>query len=118
MATHKYETVQVGGEEQDHDQSSRSSTEVESLMGDEKSWQAQQRERKSKCKSFRRILASSRWMLDTTLLLIILALLVRNQIKEPPIDQWQLSGDMTGVGPRCSSYPPLVETKAFRTLIL
>lgn len=102
MASHKYENVQLGGgHEHDHDDS-RSSTEVESLIGDEKSWQAHQheRERKSKRSQLYSILRSSRWMLDTTLLLIIVALLVRNEMKEPMQDQWQLLGDMTGVGPR------------------
>ncbi|KAF3763254.1 hypothetical protein M406DRAFT_279313, partial [Cryphonectria parasitica EP155] len=101
MASHKYETVQLKTEEHDHDHSSRSSTEVESLMGEEEksSWQTQQMQRRSKRQSLRSILSSSRWMLDTTLLIIILVLLVRNQMKEPPIDQWQVVGDMTGVGP-------------------
>lgn len=102
MASHKYENVQLGGgHEHDHDDS-RSSTEVESLIGDEKSWHAHQheRERKSKRSQLYSILRSSRWMLDTTLLLIIVALLVRNEMKEPMQDQWQLLGDMTGVGPR------------------
>lgn len=99
MASHKYENVQLTGD--DHDHSSRSSTEVESLMGEEKSWQAQQQERKSKRKTLGYILNSSKWMLNTTLLLIVIALLVRNEMKEPPLDQWQLLGDMTGVGPRC-----------------
>lgn len=102
MASHKYENVQLGGgHEHDHDDS-RSSTEVESLIGDEKSWNAHQheRERKSKRSQLYSILRSSRWMLDTTLLLIIVALLVRNEMKEPMQDQWQLLGDMTGVGPR------------------
>lgn len=103
MASHKYENVQLNGDhEHDHDDS-RSSTEVESLIGDEKSWRAHQHEhneRKSKRSQLSSILRSSRWMLDTTLLLIIVALLVRNEMKEPVQDQWQLLGDMTGVGPR------------------
>lgn len=104
MASHKYENVQLNGDhEHDHDDS-RSSTEVESLIGDEKSWRAHQHEhhneRRSKRSQLSSILRSSRWMLDTTLLLIIVALLVRNEMKEPVQDQWQLLGDMTGVGPR------------------
>lgn len=102
MASHKYENVQLTSDEHDHDHSSRSSTEVESLMGEEKSWQTQQIRQKSKARGLASILRSSRWMLDTTLLFIILALLVRNQIKEPPTDLVQLSGDMTGFGPRCA----------------
>lgn len=101
MASQKYENVKLTSDEHDLDHSSRSSTEVESLMGDEKSWQVQQMQRKSKRRTFASILRSSRWMLDTTLLLIIVALLVRNEAREPPVDQWQLSGDMTGVGPHC-----------------
>lgn len=105
MASHKYENVQLTSEDHDHDHSSRSSTEVESLMGEEKSWQAQQLREKSKTRGLASILRSSRWMLDTTLLFIILALLVRNQMKEAPTsptDLVQLNGDMTGVGPRCA----------------
>lgn len=103
MASHKYENVHLPltSDEHEHDHSSRSSTEVESLMGEEKSWQAQQR--KSKRRTLGSILKSSRWMLDTTLLLIIVALLVRNEVKEPATEQWQTVGDMTGVGPRCLS---------------
>lgn len=107
MASHKYENVRLPltADEHEQDHSSRSSTEVESLMGEEKSWQAQQR--KSKRRTLGSILSSSRWMLDTTLLLIIVALLVRNEVKEPVTEQWQTVGDMTGVGPRClSTYLP------------
>ncbi|KAG8162300.1 hypothetical protein KVR01_008065 [Diaporthe batatas] len=98
---HKYENVQLD-HDPDHDHDSRSSTEVESLIGDEKSWRAHQHERRSKRSKLACILRSSRWMLDTTLLLIIVALLVRNEMREEPAvhDQWQLLGDMTGVGPR------------------
>lgn len=102
MDSHKYENVKLAANE-DIDHSSRSSTEVESLMGEEKSWQAQQLQRKSKRRTLGSILRSSRWILDTTLLFIIIALLVRNEMKEPPTEQWQTSGDMTGVGPRCLS---------------
>lgn len=114
MATHKYEDVRL--EDGDHD--SRSSTEVESLMGEEKSpkWQgrAQQQEplprERSKTSNLKRILRSSRWMLDTTLLFIIIALLVRNEGRKEAhtptptsmVEQVQLMGDMTGVGPRCA----------------
>lgn len=107
MASHKYENVQLTSGEHEHDDSSRSSTEVESLMGEEKSWQAHQAERKSKRRTLFSILRSSRWMLDTTLLLIIVALLVRNEIKEPPVEQYQHNGDMTGVGPPSLSSPSL-----------
>lgn len=105
MASHKYENVQLTSGEHEHDHSSRSSTEVESLMGEEKSWQAHQVERKSKRRTLFNVLRSSRWMLDTTLLLIIVALLVRNEIKEPPTELYQHNGDMTGVGPPSLSSP-------------
>lgn len=106
MASHNYENVHLAREEHEHD--SRSSTEVESLMGEEKSWQTQQMRERSAPSTMRRIFTSSRWMIDTTLLLIIFALLVRNEIKTLPeysssTDLVQLNGDMTGVGPRCSS---------------
>lgn len=101
-AAHKYQNVRLStSDEHDHDHSSRSSTEVESLMGEEKSWQAQQIERKSKGRTLCTVLKQSKWMLNTTLLLIIVALLVRNELREPQPDQWQLLGDMTGFGPRC-----------------
>lgn len=100
MASNSYENVKLTSDDHDHSSSSRSSTEVESLMGEEKAWQAP-RER-TKPSSLRKLFNSSRWMLDTMLLFIIVALLVRNEVKEPPKDLVQLSGDMTGVGPRCA----------------
>ncbi|KAJ4387469.1 hypothetical protein N0V93_008061 [Gnomoniopsis smithogilvyi] len=128
MASHKYENVQLTSDEHDHDHSSRSSTEVESLMGEEKSWQTQQMREKSKTRGLASILRSSRWMLDTTLLFIILALLVRNQMKEPPTDLVQLNGDMTGFGPRFpqkltrfqydTSYAPMNTSEFFTDEVL
>ncbi|ROW08729.1 hypothetical protein VPNG_06437 [Cytospora leucostoma] len=128
--SHQYENVQLTGQHE-HDQdpdSSRSSTEVESLIGEEKSWQAQQRQRKSKRSTLAGILQSSRWMLDTTLLLIIIMLLLRNEWKESPPDQWQLLGDMTGVGPRFpqkltrfeydTSYAPMNSSEFFTDEVL
>lgn len=124
---HKYENVQPADEHDNDRESSRSSTEVESLI-DEKSWQAQQRQRKSKRSTLAGILSSSRWMLDTTLLLMIITLLVRNEMQEPVRDQWQLLGDMTGVGPRFPqrltkfepdmSYAPLNSSEFFTDEVL
>ncbi|KAI1337243.1 hypothetical protein F5Y15DRAFT_390699 [Xylariaceae sp. FL0016] len=98
----KYEGLRVS----DHDDS-RSSTEVEeSLMGDEKQWQdieLNRPTRRTKTNRFIATLKSSRWIVDTSLLFIILALLVRDQWRKPA-DQdpniWQFGQDMTGVGPR------------------
>ncbi|KAK3326766.1 hypothetical protein B0H66DRAFT_168605 [Apodospora peruviana] len=100
---HKYESV----EELDKYDGGRSSTEVdESLMGDEKQWHQQQHQqqptrqpRGSKALS---VLRSCKWGLDTLLLLAILGLLVRNQLTQPVVNQWDFGGDLTGVGPRFS----------------
>ncbi|ROV88752.1 hypothetical protein VMCG_10071 [Cytospora schulzeri] len=99
-SSQKYENVQTTSDLNHDEESLRSSTEVESLIEEEKSWQAQQRGRASKRPTLAGILSSSRWMLDTTLLLMIITMLVRNEMQEPLRDQWQLLGDMTGVGPR------------------
>lgn len=94
---------------------SRSSTEVEdSLMGDEKQWHDielnRPTTRTTRLGRFVAAVKSSRWMIDTALLLIILALLVRDQWSRPVPEEkeanpWQFGQDMTGVGPRrkCSS---------------
>ena len=100
MEQHKYENIHLTGD--DHDESS---TEVdESLMGDEKQWQGEniqtlrKRQRRSR---FMSILGSCRWILDTLLLLIILGLLVREQLRAKSINPWDFTGDLTGVAPRC-----------------
>ncbi|KAK3936449.1 hypothetical protein QBC46DRAFT_269596 [Diplogelasinospora grovesii] len=95
---HKYENV----DDRDHDDlEARSSTEVdESLMGDEKQWQHQRAARRSTRSRVATFLRSHRWIIDTSLLLVILGLLVRDKLKEPPANQWEFGGDFTGVGPR------------------
>lgn len=98
---HKYENIHLTGD--DHDESS---TEVdESLMGDEKQWDGEhiqslsKRQRRNRCLS---ALSSCRWIVDTLLLLVIIGLLVREQLRKLPVNPWDFTGDMTGVGPRCT----------------
>lgn len=84
----------------------RSSTEVdESLMGDEKPWHKQQPHQPLARRSIRSKIISAlwslRWVVDTLLLLAILGLLVRDQLRKPEVNQWDFGGDFTGVGPRC-----------------
>ncbi|KAI0911746.1 hypothetical protein F4823DRAFT_584702 [Ustulina deusta] len=58
---------------------SRSSTEVESLMGDKKQWHNVELNspiRRTKRNKFLATLRSPRWVINTALLLVILALLV------------------------------------------
>ncbi|KAK3369961.1 hypothetical protein B0H63DRAFT_564223 [Podospora didyma] len=88
----------------------RSSTEVdESLMGDEKGqrdWHHQPL-RKSKRSRVASAFQSYRWIIDTSLLLVILGLLVRDQWRRPDSSlsgghPWDFGGDLTGVGPKFS----------------
>ncbi|KAI1084738.1 hypothetical protein F5B20DRAFT_219417 [Whalleya microplaca] len=88
---------------------SRSSTEVEeSLMGDEKQWHDIELNRhvaRTRRSKFVLALNSARWILDTILLLVIIALLVRDQWRKPmpeEVNPWQFGQDLTGVGPRFS----------------
>lgn len=92
------------------DSDDRSSTEVEdSLMGDEKQWhdvELNRPTRRTRRSKFIGALKSARWMIDTGLLLIILALLVRDQWRKPiseekDVNPWQFGQDLTGVGPKC-----------------
>jgi hypothetical protein len=96
----KYEEVHLD----DHDEAG-SNTEVEdSLMGDEKKWhdgeyqrsQSPQRRKRNRCVS---ALWSGRWFLDTILLFAILGLLVRQQLRIPKGNKWEVGGDFTGVAP-------------------
>lgn len=100
-AQHKYENVMLTDDADDQ----RSSTEVdESLMGDEKQWHTGDRDlrtRRSQRSKWLSVLKSSRWAIDTLLLLVILGLLVRDQLRQPEVNKWQFGGDLTGVGPRC-----------------
>lgn len=109
---HQYESV----EELDKYDEARSSTEVdESLMGDEKQWHRQQSHQQPARRPrnrVRSILWSSRWVIDTLLLLAILGLLVRDQLRKPDVNQWDFGGDFTGVGPRCRLLVPLNVYKA------
>lgn len=98
----KYENVQM--DEQDD----CSITEVdESLMGDEKHLTAeefrQRYARRSKTTSCLSVLKEARWFLDIGLLLVIIALLLRNQSQNaiPKTSEHEVGGDMTGVGPHC-----------------
>ncbi|KAK0629492.1 hypothetical protein B0T17DRAFT_525637 [Bombardia bombarda] len=99
---HKYEDV----EQLDaHDDASLSNTEVdESLMGDEKQWYQHQQTRRpsSKTSKVRSLWRSYRWIIDTSLLLIILGLLARDQLRQPAVNKWDFGGDFTGVGPTFS----------------
>ncbi|KAI1368893.1 hypothetical protein F5Y08DRAFT_206523 [Xylaria arbuscula] len=95
----------------ENDQSdSRSSTEVESLMGDKKMWHDVELNspiRRTKRNRIMSTLKSSRWIIDTGLLLLIIVLLVRDQSRQPAVLQdpniWQFGQDFTGVGPKLSS---------------
>lgn len=99
----KYDSLHEG------DQSdSRSSTEVDSLMGDKKLWHDVELNtpiRRTKRNRIFSMLKSSRWIVDTALLLVIAALLVREQWRQPTVLQdpniWQFGQDFTGVGPKC-----------------
>lgn len=102
----KYANIQHNDDHED----SRSSTEVEdSLMGDEKQWHDIELNRSTTRTRRNRFIAavkSMRWMIDTALLLIILALLIRDQWNKPAAEEkevnpWQFGQDLTGVGPRC-----------------
>lgn len=96
-----YENVPIIDE---HDsEGSLSATEVdESLIGDEKAWHHQ---RASKRKSCMAIFKSYRWIIDTTLLLVIigLLLLLRNEWghHEPPSAELQIGGDYSRAAVTC-----------------
>ncbi|ORY68483.1 uncharacterized protein BCR38DRAFT_335827 [Pseudomassariella vexata] len=97
---HKFENMALD------DPDDRSSTEVEdSLMGREKQWQLEGLPRSAGNSRRTRICAtlnSYRWMIDTFLLLLILGLVVRGQLRETPLSPFDFNGDLTGVGPRFS----------------
>ena len=106
----KYENVQM--DEQDDS----SITEVdESLMGDEKLLTAeefrQRYARRTKRTSCLSILREARWFLDIGLLLVIIALLLRNQSQNaiPKTSEHEVGGDLTGVGPHCMPSPSRIE---------
>ncbi|KAK8076284.1 hypothetical protein PG994_003556 [Apiospora phragmitis] len=76
----------------------RSSTEVESLMEVEKPWQTAERPTRTQrtCAVFNQW----RWLIDTTLLVAILVFVIRLQSPAAVQEEYQLNGDMTGVGPK------------------
>jgi hypothetical protein len=97
---HKYESMALD------DRDDRSSTEVESLMEVEKQWQDEDMRmpmRRSRASRICGVLNSFRWLIDTTLLLIILGLVVRSEFKKGPVNptDYDFGGDITGVGPKC-----------------
>lgn len=97
----KYENVCIT-DLQDHEEA-LSATEVdESLMGEEKRWN---RQRTSKMETCMAVFISYRWILDVTLLLIIvgLLLLLRHEWSqhERPSTSWQVGGDYSGDAPIC-----------------
>ncbi|KAH8900933.1 hypothetical protein GQ53DRAFT_633365 [Thozetella sp. PMI_491] len=92
---HKYENVPVG---EDHD-GSRSSTEVESLIGDEKQWHTEElglRRKKTCCSKVGAAFQTWRWVIDTVMLLAILGLLIKDQLRQQPYTPWEIGGDFTG----------------------
>jgi hypothetical protein len=98
---HQYETMPLD------DRDDRSSTEVESLMEVEKDWQNEDMQRpvrRSKTSRICNVLNQWRWLIDTTLLLLILGLVARSQFLAKPINPNQIMGDVTGVGPECESH--------------
>ena len=106
METHtKYENVNI----EDHDDSVSNTEVEESLMGDDKKWQDDDylgRSRKTKRRSnVMCVLNTVRWCFNTVLLLAILGLVVRQQVKEPPTTQLETLGDVTGFVPRCKGPP-------------
>jgi hypothetical protein len=93
----KYENVQLD----DHDEAG-SHTEVEdSLMGDEKKWRDQdfQTAPQRRRKRVLSVLKTGQSYLNTVLLLGILAVLVRQQLRIPSPERWEIGGDFTGVAP-------------------
>lgn len=99
MEPHKYEDV--GVEERASLDRDDSSTEVdESLLGDEKPWNRDDLHTRTRRRTFWSRLGRWRWVVDTTLLLVILGFVARDQLR--PTQQYTMDygGDFTGVGPR------------------
>ncbi|KAK8117721.1 uncharacterized protein PG998_006002 [Apiospora kogelbergensis] len=81
----------------------RSSTEVESLMEEvEKPWNSsrQRSERPTRTQRTCALFNQWRWLIDTTLLVAILVFVIRLQSPAAVKSQYQLNGDITGVGPK------------------
>ena len=92
----------------------RSTTDVdhESLMGDEKQWYLhgvhdRQPARRSRLGRAVAVFRSYRWLIDTGLLVVILVLLLQDGARYNSTSQqpWEVGGDLTGVGPQCTSLP-------------
>jgi hypothetical protein len=80
------------------DEQSDTSTEV----GD---WEAESdmKPRQSKRGTFWRGVKHYRWLLDTTLLLIIVGLLAEKRWRHGQSHQYEFAGDITGFAPRCKN---------------
>lgn len=88
------------------DSDDRSSTEVESLMEENtKQWHdvdlQMEPRRSSRASRVCGALNAWRWLIDTTLLVIILGFVVRSYYNEPVVKPYDFGGDITGVGPKC-----------------
>jgi hypothetical protein len=96
----KYENVQF--DEPDDS----STTEVESLVGDQQEKFNQLYTRKPKKNACLAVLKGLRWAVEIGLLLGIFGLLLRDQTKKafPRTSEHEVGGDMTGVGPHCRLY--------------
>ncbi|GKT40990.1 oxidase ustYa [Colletotrichum spaethianum] len=104
MSEAKYANLGI----EDHDHDDRSSTEVEeSLIGGDdkacrscltKEYQSPSTRRQNRWLA---MLKSSRWFVDTALLLVILGLLVREQMRQPTENKLDFGGDLTGVSGKC-----------------
>lgn len=100
---HKYKNMPV-----DDSDDNRSSTEVESLMEETKAqWHDvdldhMQPSRRSRVSRVCGTLNAWRWLIDTTLLVIILGFVVRSYFKEEVVKPYDFGGDITGVGPKFS----------------
>ncbi|KAH6658103.1 hypothetical protein BKA67DRAFT_206314 [Truncatella angustata] len=97
---HRYENMPID------DRDDRSSTEVESLMEETKQWHdvdLQRPVRRSRTSTICALLSSWRWLIDTTLLLIILGFVAKSYFREQvAVKPYDFGGDITGVGPKFS----------------
>jgi len=125
---HKYENIK---HVDDHCETGSTTEVEESLMGDEKQWHNQRHHLQTK-RTIRSKIASifstCRWVIDTALLVVILLLLLRDKSREAPVNQWDIGGDLTGVGPKFSqqivkfnmdqSYAPMNTSEFFTDEVL
>jgi len=88
------------------DRDDRSSTEIGSLMGEEKQWgleEAMPRQgRQSRTSRACAVFNTWRWLIDTTLLVAILVVVLRMRQPSLGAEDYQLSGDITGFSPSFS----------------